>query len=58
MVLYEYRTRAIISRGLCIFYLIFEDQFFVFKKFFSEKSVLMYGWYSKAGYDGARTAYI
>ena len=28
---YEYRTRAIISRGLYIFYPIFKDHFFVFK---------------------------
>ena len=38
-----YRTRAIISRGLYIFYPIFEDHFFVFKEAFSENSVLMYG---------------
>ena len=29
-----YRTRAIISRGLYIFYLIFKDHFFVFKEVF------------------------
>ena len=35
--------RAIISRGLYIFYPIFKDHFFVLKEFFSESSVLMYG---------------
>ena len=30
----KYRTRAIISRGLYIFYPIFEDHFFVFKDVF------------------------
>ena len=50
-----YRTRAIISRGLYIFYPIFKDHFFVFKEVFSENSVLMYGLYSRAAYDGART---
>ena len=50
-----YRTRAIISRGLYIFYHIFKDHFFVFKDVFSENSVLMYGLYSRAAYDGART---
>ena len=39
----KYRTRAIITRGLYIFYPIFEDHFFVFKEVFSENSVLMYG---------------
>ena len=34
--------RAIISRGLYIYYPIFEDHFFVFKVF-SEKIVLLYG---------------
>ena len=43
-----YRTRAIISRGLYIFYTIFKDHFFVFKEGFSENSVLMYGLYSRA----------
>ena len=37
----SYRTRAIISRGLYIFYPIFEDYFFVFKEVFSQNSVLM-----------------
>ena len=32
-----YRTRAIQSRGLYNFYLIFEDQFFVFKEFLFQK---------------------
>ena len=43
-----YRTRAIMSRGLYIFYPIFKDHFFVFKEVFSENSVLMYGLYSRA----------
>ena len=51
----NYRTRAIISRGLYIFYPIFKDHFLVFKEVFSENSVLMYGLYSRAAYDGART---
>ena len=34
MQVHNYRTRAIISRGLYIFYPIFEDQFFVFKDVF------------------------
>ena len=38
-----YRTGAIITRGLFIFYPIFEDHFFVFKEVFSENSVFMYG---------------
>ena len=38
-----------------IFYPIFKDHFFVFKEVFSENSVLMYGLYSRAAYDGART---
>ena len=55
-----YRKRPIISRGLYIFYPISQDHFFVFKEFFSENSVLMYGLYSRAAsnqaaYDGART---
>ena len=47
--------RAIISHGLYIFYPISKDHFFVFKEFFSENDVLMYGFYSRAAYDGART---
>ena len=43
----RYRTRAIISRGLYIFYHILKDHFFVFKEVFSENSVLMYGLYSR-----------
>ena len=50
-----YRTRAIISRDLYIFYPISKDHFFVFKEVFSENSVLMYGLYSRAAYDGAHT---
>ena len=37
-----YHTHTIITRGLYIFYPIFEDNFFVFKEVFSENSVLMY----------------
>ena len=44
----NYRTRAIISRGLYIFYPIFKDRFFVFNEVFSENSFLMYGLYSRA----------
>ena len=55
---YWYRTRAIISRGLYIFYPIFKDHFFVFKEVFSENSVLMYGLYSRAAFDGARTVLV
>ena len=43
-----YRTRAIITRGLNIFYPLFEDHFFVFKEIFSENFVLVYGKYSRA----------
>ena len=50
-----YCTRAIISLGLYIFYPIFKDHFFVFKEVFSENSVLIYGLYSRAAYDGMRT---
>ena len=50
-----YRTLAIISHGLYIFHPIFKDHFFVFKEVFSENSVLMYGLYSRAAYDGAST---
>ena len=39
----RYRMRAIITRGLYIYYPIFEVHFYVFKEFFSEYSVLMYG---------------
>ena len=49
-----YRTRAIISRGLYIFYPIFKDQFFVFKEVFSEIFVLMYGLYSRAACNQER----
>ena len=38
-----YCTRAIITRGLYTFYLIFEVYFFVFKEVFWENSVLKYG---------------
>jgi hypothetical protein len=49
-----YRTRAIISRGLYIFYPNSKDHFFVFKEVFSENSVFIFGLYCLA-YDGART---
>ena len=39
----HYRMRAIITRGLYIFYPIFKVYFFVFKEVFSENSVRMYG---------------
>ena len=42
-----YRTHAIISHGLYIFYPISKDHFFVFQQFFSENSVIMYGLYSE-----------
>ena len=51
---YNYRTRAIISRGLYVFYPIFKDRFFVFKEVFSENSVLMYGLYSRAACNQER----
>ena len=41
---FNHRTRAIISRGLYIFYPILENHFFVFNEvFFSEKYVFIYG---------------
>ena len=51
---FMYRTRAIISCGLYIFYPISKDHFFVFKEFFSENSVLMYGLYSRAASNQER----
>ena len=36
---FKYRTRAIISHGLFIFYPIFEDHFIVFKEVVSQNSV-------------------
>ena len=51
---YTYRTSAIISRGLYIFYPISKDHFFVFKEVFSENSVLMYGLYSRAACNQER----
>ena len=51
---YAYRTRAIISRGLYIFYPISKNHFFVFKEVFSENSVLMYGLYSRAASNQER----
>ena len=53
-----YRTRAIISHVLYIFYPIFQDHFFVFKEVFSENFVLMFGLYSRAAYDGAHTVFL
>jgi hypothetical protein len=50
----KYRTRAIISRGLYIFYPIFKDHFVVFKEFFKENYVLMYGLYSRAACNQER----
>ena len=50
----NYRTSAIISRGLYIFYPIFKDHFFVFKEVFSENSVLMYDLYSRAACNQER----
>ena len=45
---YRYRTHAIISHYLYIFYPNFEAHFFVFKEVFLENFVLMYGLYSRA----------
>jgi hypothetical protein len=56
-ILFIYRTRAIISRGLYIFYPFSKDHFFVFNEVFSENSFLMYGLYSRAAYDGERTVF-
>ena len=39
---------------LVYFYPIFKDHFFVFKEFFSENSVLMYGLYSRAACNQER----
>ena len=60
----KYRTRAIITRGLYIFYPIFEDHFFVFKEVFFTKFfpyvwlVFKSGFSSRSGYDGVRTVYL
>ena len=43
------------QKGFYIFLPNFQDHFFAFKEVFSENSVLMYGLYSRAAYDGART---
>ena len=53
-IILRYRTRAIISCGLYIFYSISKDHFFVFKEVFSENSVLMYGLYSRAASNQER----
>ena len=50
----KYRTSAITSRGLYIFYPISKDNFFVFKEVFSENYVLMYGLYSRAASNQER----
>ena len=44
----KYHTGDIIPGSLYIYHPVFEVHFFVFKVFFSENSVLMYGWYSRA----------
>ena len=54
---YTYRMGAIKSRGLYISYPIFEDHFFG-KDVFQENSDLMYGQYSRAGYNGAHTVIV
>ena len=54
LVILVYRTRAIISRGLYVFYPISKDHFFVFKEVFSENFVLMYGLYSRAASNQER----
>ena len=51
---FMYRTRAIITRGLYSFYPLFESQKRFFKEVFSENSVLMYGYYSRAVSDQER----
>ena len=51
---HNYRTRAIISRGLYNFFCISKDNFLVFKEVFSENSVPMYGLYSRAASDQER----
>ena len=51
---FKYRTRAILSRGLYIFYPISKEHFFVFKEVFTENSVLMYGLYSRAACNQER----
>ena len=52
--IFLYRTRAIISRGLYVFYPISKDHFFVFKEVFSENSAPMYGLYSRAASNQER----
>ena len=41
--IFKYRTGAIITRGLYIFYPLFEGQKRFFKEVFSENSAFMYG---------------
>jgi hypothetical protein len=59
----RYRTRAIITRGLYIYYSIFEVHFFVFKEVFFRKFcpylclVFKSGFKLRAGYDGACTVH-
>ena len=50
-----YRTRAKIRHSLYIFYPIFKDDLFIFNEIFPKNSVLMYGFYSRAAYDGTGT---
>ena len=50
-----HRTHAIISRCLYIFTPFSKTISLFLRRFFSENSVLMYGLYSRAAYDGART---
>ena len=45
-----YRTHAIISHGLYIFYPISKDHFFVFQQFFSENSVIYVWLVFKSGF--------
>ena len=51
---FAYRTRAIISRGLYIFYPISKDHCFVFKEVFSAISVLMDWLYLRAASNQKR----
>ena len=53
----DYRTGAIITRGLYIYYPIFEVHFFVFKEFFFQKFLKSCLWL-RAGYNGACTVVI
>ena len=46
-----YRTHAIISCSLYIYYSIFDIHYFVFKEGFSESYVIMYGLYTRVFYS-------